>query len=132
MNNFEQGMHKNDANFVSLTPISFLDRIKDVYPDYEAIVYKERKYSWRQVYDRCTRFASALTKVGISKGDVVSIMAANTPELFEAHYSVPMTGGVVNTINTRLDTRTVAYILCLLYTSPSPRDKSSSRMPSSA
>ena len=111
MNNFEQGMHKNDANFVPLTPISFLDRIKDVYPDYEAIVYKERKYSWRQVYDRCTRFASALTKVGIGKGDVVSIMAANTPELFEAHYSVPMTGGVVNTINTRLDTRTVAYIL---------------------
>ena len=113
MNNFEQGMHKNDANFVPLTPISFLDRIKDVYPDYEAIVYKERKYSWRQVYDRCTRFASALTKVGIGKGDVVSIMAANTPELFEAHYSVPMTGGVVNTINTRLDTRTVAYILDL-------------------
>ena len=111
MNNFEQGMHKNDANFVPLTPISFLDRIKDVYPDYEAIVYKERKYSWRQVYDRCTRFASALTKVGIGKGDVVSIMAANTPELFEAHYSVPMTGGVVNTINTRLDSRTVAYIL---------------------
>jgi len=111
MNNFEQGMHKNDANFVPLTPISFLDRIKDIYPDYEAIVYKERKYSWRQVYDRCTRFASALTKVGIGKGDVVSIMAANTPELFEAHYSVPMTGGVVNTINTRLDTRTVAYIL---------------------
>ena len=111
MNNFEQGMHKNDANFVPLTPISFLDRIKDVYPDYEAIVYKERKYSWRQVYDRCIRFASALTKVGIGKGDVVSIMAANTPELFEAHYSVPMTGGVVNTINTRLDTRTVAYIL---------------------
>ena len=111
MSNFEQGMHKNDANFVPLTPISFLDRIKDVYPDYEALVYKERKYSWRQVYDRCARFASALTKVGIGKGDVVSIMAANTPEMFEAHYSVPMTGGVVNTINTRLDTRTVAYIL---------------------
>ncbi len=111
MSNFEQGMHKNDANFVPLTPISFLDRIKDVYPDYEALVYKERKYSWSQVYDRCTRFASALTKVGIGKGDVVSIMAANTPEMFEAHYSVPMTGGVVNTINTRLDTRTVAYIL---------------------
>ena len=67
MNNFEQGMHKNDANFVPLTPISFLDRIKDVYPDYEAIVYKERKYSWRQVYDRCTRFASALTKLELVK-----------------------------------------------------------------
>ena len=111
MSHFEQGMQKNDANFVPLTPLSFLDRIKDVYPDYEAFIYQDRKYTWRQVYDRCTRFASALTKIGIGQGDVVSIMAANTPELFEAHYSVPMTGGVINTINTRLDTRTVAYIL---------------------
>ena len=111
MSHFEQGMQKNGANFVPLTPLSFLDRIKDVYPDYEALIYQDRKYTWRQVYDRCTRFASALTKIGIGQGDVVSIMAANTPELFEAHYSVPMTGGVINTINTRLDTRTVAYIL---------------------
>ena len=111
MSHFEQGMQKNDANFVPLTPLSFLDRIKDVYPDYEALIYQDRKYTWRQVYDRCTRFASALIKIGIGQGDVVSIMAANTPELFEAHYSVPMTGGVINTINTRLDTRTVAYIL---------------------
>jgi fatty-acyl-CoA synthase len=111
MSHFEQGMQKNDANFVPLTPLSFLDRIKDIYPDYEALIYQDRKYTWRQVYDRCTRFASALTKIGIGQGDVVSIMAANTPELFEAHYSVPMTGGVINTINTRLDTRTVAYIL---------------------
>ena len=111
MSHFEQGMQKNDANFVPLTPLSFLDRIKDVYPDYEALIYQDRNYTWRQVYDRCTRFASALTKIGIGQGDVVSIMAANTPELFEAHYSVPMTGGVINTINTRLDTRTVAYIL---------------------
>ena len=111
MNHFEQGMHKNDANFVPLTPLSFLDRIKDVYPDYEALIYGSRKYTWKQVYERCTRFASALTKIGVGEGDVVSVMAANTPELFEVHYSVPMTGGVVNTINTRLDVRTVAYIL---------------------
>ena len=111
MSNFEQGMQKNDANFVPLTPLSFLDRIKDVYPDYEALIYQDRKYTWKQVYDRCIQFASALNKIGIAEGDVVSIMAANTPELFEAHYSVPMTGGVINTINTRLDVRTVAYIL---------------------
>ena len=111
MNNFEQGMQRNDANFVPLTPLSFLDRIKDVYPDYEALIYQDRKYTWSQVYDRCTKFASALMKIGVGEGDVVSIMAANTPELFEAHYSVPMTGGVINTINTRLDVRTVAYIL---------------------
>ena len=111
MNNFEQGMQRNDANFVPLTPLSFLDRIKDVYPNYEALIYQDRKYTWKQVYDRCTQFASALSKIGVGEGDVVSIMAANTPELFEAHYSIPMTGGVINTINTRLDVRTVAYIL---------------------
>jgi fatty-acyl-CoA synthase len=111
MNHFEQGMQQNPANFVPLTPLSFLDRIKDVYPDYEALIYKKRIYTWKQVYERCTRFASALSKMGIGKGDVVSVMAANTPELFESHYTIPMTGGVVNTINTRLDARTVSYIL---------------------
>ena len=111
MNYFEQGMQKKDANFVPLTPLSFLDRIKDVYPDHEALIYQDKKYTWKQVYDRCNQFASALNKIGVGEGDVVSIMAANTPELFEAHYSIPMTGGVINTINTRLDVRTVAYIL---------------------
>ena len=111
MNHFEQGMQQNPANFVPLTPLSFLDRIKDVYPNYEALIYKKRIYTWKQVYERCTRFASALSKIGIGKGDVVSVMAANTPELFESHYTIPMTGGVVNTINTRLDARTVSYIL---------------------
>ncbi|MAV83118.1 MAG: acyl-CoA synthetase [Pelagibacteraceae bacterium] len=111
MNSFNLEMEKNKANYVPLTPISFLDRIKDVYPDYEAVVYKERKYNWRQVYERCVQFASALSKIGISEGDTVSIMAANTPEIFEAHYSIPMTGAVINTINTRLDAKTVGYIL---------------------
>ena len=111
MSNYDLGMEQNKANYIPLTPLSFLDRIKDVYPDYEAVVYKSRKYNWRQVYDRCTQFASALTKIGIGEGDTVSIMAANTPEIFEAHYSIPMTGGVINTINTRLDAKTVGYIL---------------------
>ena len=111
MNNYEQNLEKNKANYVPLTPITFLERTKDIYPDYEAIIYKKRVYTWKQVYERAIKFASALEKHGVKKGDTVSIMAANTPELFEAHYSVPMTGGVVNTINTRLDTRTVAYIL---------------------
>jgi len=86
MNHFEQGMQQNPANFVPLTPLTFLDRIKDVYPDYEALIYKKRIYTWKQVYERCTRFASALSKIGIGKGDVVSVMAANTPELFESLY----------------------------------------------
>ncbi len=111
MNNYETHLEKNEANFVPLTPLSFLERAKDIYPNYEALVYEKRSYSWTDVYERCTKFASALEKVGIGIGDTVSVMAFNTPEIFEAHYSVPMTGAVLNTINVRLDAKTVSYIL---------------------
>ena len=111
MSHYDTNLEKNNANFVPLTPISFLQRAKDIYPNYEALVYEDRKYTWSDVYKRCIRFASALEKIGISKGDTVSFLAFNTPEIFEAHYSVPMTGGVLNTINIRLDAKTIAYIL---------------------
>ena len=110
MNDYDKNLDKNKANFVPLTPISFIERTKDIYPDYEALVYKKRSYTWKQVYERSIKFASSLEKHGIKQCDTVSIMAANTPELFEAHYSVPMTGAVLNTINTRLDAKTVGYI----------------------
>ena len=111
MNYFDNNLEKNSANFVPLSPLSFISRAKDIYPNYESLVYGNRSYNWLQTYNRCTKFASALTKQGIAKGSTVSIIAANTPELFEAHYSIPMTGGVINTINTRLDPETIAYIL---------------------
>ena len=111
MNHYNQNLDKNKANFVPLTPISFLERAKDIYPNYEAVFYQKRIYTWKKVYSRCIKFASALEKHGIGFGDTVSIMAANTPELFEAHYSIPMTGAVLNPINTRLDPKTVNYIL---------------------
>ena len=111
MSSFEQNLDKNNANFVPLTPLTFLERAKDIYPNYEAIVYEDRKYTWSEIYKRCTQFASALEKIGIGKGDTVSVMACNTPEIFESHYSVPMTGAVLNTINIRLDAKTVSYIL---------------------
>ena len=111
MNSFNKDLDKNASNFVPLSPITFLERAKDVYPYYEALVYEHNKYTWKQVYDRSTQFASSLEKQGIGLGDTVSILAANTPELFEAHYSIPMTGAVINTINIRLDPQTVAYIL---------------------
>ena len=111
MSHYEKNLDKNNANFVPLTPLSFLLRAKDIYPNYEAIVYENRKYTWSEVYKRCVKFASALSKIGISKGDTVSFLAFNTPEIFEAHYSVPMTGAVLNTINIRLDAKTIAYIL---------------------
>ena len=111
MSSFEKNLDKNPANFVPLTPLTFLERAKDIYPNYEALVYEDRKYTWLDIYKRCTQFASALEKIGINKGDTVSVMACNTPEIFEAHYSVPMTGAVLNTINIRLDSKTVSYIL---------------------
>ena len=111
MSHYETNLNKNKANFVPLTPLSFLQRAKDIYPTYEALIYEDRKYTWTQVYNRCVKFASALEKIGIKKGDTVSFLAFNTPEIFEAHYSVPMTGAVLNTINIRLDAKTIAYIL---------------------
>jgi len=111
LNNFDQNLDKNSSNFIPLSPITFLERAKDVYPNYEALVYGDRKYTWKQVYERSTQFASSLEKQGIKLGDTVSILATNTPEIFEAHYSIPMTGAVINTINTRLDPQTIAYIL---------------------
>ena len=102
---------KTAANHVPLTPLSFLSRTIDLHPDREAVIYGDRRYSWRDVGERTTRLASALRTLGIGVGDTVSIMCPNTPELFEAHFGVAMAGGVLNAINTRLDVDTVAYIL---------------------
>ena len=111
MSNYDTNLDKNNANYVPLTPLSFIQRAKDIYPNYEAIIYEDRKYTWSEVYKRCVKFASALSKIGVKKGDTVSFLAFNTPEIFEAHYSVAMTGGVLNTINIRLDAKTITYIL---------------------
>ena len=111
MSNYATNLGKNDANYVPLSPLSFLERTKNIYPNYEAIVYESRTYTWNEVYKRCVKFASALEKIGIKTGDTVSVMAFNTPEIFEAHYSIPMVGAVINAINTRLDPKTISYIL---------------------
>jgi len=111
MNHYETNLEKNPANFVPLTPLSFLERVKDVYPERAAVIYGDRSFSWREIYTRCRRFASALARAGIGVGDTVSFMAANTPEVFEAHHAVPMSGAVLNTINTRLEAGTIEYIL---------------------
>ena len=111
MSSYNTDLDKNAANYVPLTPLTFIKRAKEIYPDYEAIIYEDRKYSWAEVYKRTVKFASALNKIGVRKGDTVSFLAFNTPEIFEGHYSVPMTGAVLNTINIRLDAKTIAYIL---------------------
>lgn len=102
---------KNAANFVPLSPLSFLPRTALMFPDHPATIYGSRHYSWGQVYQRCRRLASALKTHGIGKGDTVSILSANSPEMVEAHFGIPMSGAVLNTINTRLDADTIAYIL---------------------
>lgn len=101
----------SDANYDPLTPLSFLRRTALMFPDRRAVVYGQRQYSWQAFYNRCKKLASALSRAGIQKGDTVAILAANTPEMVEAHFGIPMSGAVLNTVNTRLDDETIAYIL---------------------
>ncbi|HXL69557.1 MAG TPA: acyl-CoA synthetase [Xanthobacteraceae bacterium] len=101
----------NAANFAALTPIFFLPRAAAIHPDRVAIVHGERRISYRDFYARARRLASALARRGVCAGDTVGVMLPNVPAMIEAHYGVPMLGAVLNTINTRLDARTVAYIL---------------------
>src|SRR5258707_296006 len=102
---------KTPANYAPLTPLQFIERSASVYPDRAALVHGERRQSWAETYARCRRLASALDKVGIGTGDTVAIMAPNIPEMYEAHFGVPMTGGVLNSLNTRLDASMLAFIL---------------------
>ena len=104
-------MDKNPANFVPLTPISFLHRTADIYGDRTSVVYENMSYTWRETRERCVRVASSLSAHGVEPGDTVSVLAFNTPEMFESHFSIPMAGAVLNTINVRLDASTIAYIL---------------------
>lgn len=108
---YETGLDANAANYVALTPLSFLDRTAAIYPELPAVVYGDVRRTWGETYDRCRRLASALAARGIGKNDTVSIIAANIPEMFEAHFAVPMCGAVLNTINTRLDAEAIAFIL---------------------
>ncbi len=101
----------NAANFVALSPLSHLARAADIYPNRTAVIYGQRRYSWADVRTRSRRLASALAAHGVGRNTVVAMMAANTPEIFEAHFGVPLSGGILNTINTRLDPDTIAYIL---------------------
>ncbi len=110
-NIYDQGLDMTAANFTQLSPLSFIERTAAIYPRKTAVIYNDLHRTWEETYLRCCKFASALTKRGIEKGDTVSIIAANIPEMFEAHFSVPMTGAVLNAINTRLDAEAIAFIL---------------------
>ena len=104
-------LDKNPANYQPLTPISFLARAAQVFPDHLAIVHGGQRVTYAQYYARSRQLASALVRAGVSKGDTVSVMLANTPPMLEAHYGVPMTGAVLHSINTRLDAQIIAFML---------------------
>ena len=108
---YDVDLDRNAANFQPLTPLSFLERAASVFPDHTAIIHGPRKRNYADFYARARRLASALTKSGIQRGDTVSVMLANTPAMLEAHYGVPMTGAVLNPLNTRLDPRIIAFTL---------------------
>jgi fatty-acyl-CoA synthase len=104
-------MRPNPANFAPLTPLSFLPRTAEIHPDRVAVIHGERRYTYRKFYARARRLAPALAQHGVRPGDTVSVMLPNVPAMIEAHHGVPMLGAVLNTINTRLEPATVAYIL---------------------
>jgi len=102
---------QHKANYTPLSPLSFLKRTAEVYPEYIAVVHDSREISYAQTYQRCRKIASALQQAGVEPGDVVSIIAPNIPEVYEAHFAIPMCGAILNAINTRLESKTIAYIL---------------------
>jgi len=111
MTPFALGLEKNPANYVPLSPLSFLRRAAEVYPERLAVVHGAQRHTWRQTYTRCRRLASALQRRGVGPDDTVAIIAPNVPAMFEAHYGIPMTGAVINALNTRLDPGSVAFML---------------------
>src|SRR5262245_42853747 len=104
-------LRKRPANFVPLSPVSFLARAAEFFGDRTAIVHGERRFTYRQFYARARQLAHALTKAGIKRGDTVAILAGNVPAMLEAHYAAPMIGAVLNPINIRLDAPLVAFCL---------------------
>ncbi len=111
LSKYDENLEKREANFQALTPLHFLRRAAEIFPERAAVIYGARRHTWRQYADRCHRLARALIGAGIGRGDTVSILAPNVPEMLEAHFGVPLSGGVLNCINIRLDAPAIAFIL---------------------
>ncbi|MCE1251818.1 MAG: acyl-CoA synthetase [Comamonadaceae bacterium] len=108
---YDQNLPRTEANHAPLTPLSFIERTAQVYPERLAIVHGSLRQTWSQTYARCRQLASSLQRAGIGKNDTVAVMLPNTPPMVEAHFGVPMAGAVLNTLNTRLDPETIAFML---------------------
>ncbi|HET9984118.1 MAG TPA: acyl-CoA synthetase [Longimicrobiales bacterium] len=108
---YDADLDRTPANYAALTPLGFLEWSADSLPERTSIIHGERRFTWRETRERCRRLASALASRGIGRGDTVAVMLANTPELYECHFAVPMTGAVLNALNTRLDADAIAFML---------------------
>src|SRR6202035_122048 len=108
---FEAGLSPHPANYVPLTPVSFLTRAASAFAEKIAVIDGPRSYTYAQLLDRCVRLASALAALGVGRLDTVAIIASNIPEMIEAHFAVPMLGAVLNPLNTRLDAANIAFSL---------------------
>lgn len=111
MNQYDIDLDKNEANYTPLTPLGFIERAASVYPQRLAVIHGALRLTWAQAYQRARRLASVLTRHGIGVGDTVAVMLPNTPPMIDAHFGVPMTGAVLNTLNTRLDAESIAFTL---------------------
>jgi fatty-acyl-CoA synthase len=109
MSIYDQHLERNAANYVPLSPVSFVERSAEVFADLPAVIHGARRYTWAQCRDRSARLAAALRALGVGRGSTVSAMLANTPEMVEVHYAVPALGAVLNTLNTRLDAALLAW-----------------------
>ena len=108
---FEQDLPRTPANYVPLSPLTFIERSARVYPQAPAVVHGELRRNWAETWARCRRLASALARRGIGPGDTVAVMLPNVPAMVEAHFGVPLAGAVLNTLNIRLDAASIAYML---------------------
>jgi len=108
---YDFGLDKNAANYVPLSPLSFLERSAHVHPNLTSVVYEDRRFTWAETYARARRFASMLARRGVGRGDTVAVMLPNVPAIYEAHFAIPMVGAVINALNTRLDAPALAFML---------------------
>lgn len=104
-------LEKNSANYTPLSPLTFIERSASVFPDRTALIHGSRRQTWAMTYERCRRLASALHVRGVARNDTVAVMLPNTPEMYEAHFGIPMSGAVINALNTRLDAEAIAFML---------------------
>jgi len=110
-NRYDLGLDRNAANYAPLTPLGFIEWAGAVCPQRTAVIHGARRFTWRETFARCRRLASALARRGVGPGDTVAVMLMNTPEMYECHFGVPMTGAVLNTLNVRLDAPTIGFML---------------------